>query len=164
MRAPTPAVVSGCIGPSGRPSTSSTANTRTSPAVTTHEIVGSSSGSRLLVAIGRGGPSPGSSVTDASRPSVGAVTRPPPVAPSVRPPPVARSLGHQRGVEAALGQQLGMGPPLGHPAGVHDDDLVRVPDGGQPVGHDEAGAAAGPDVPVDLLLHHRVEGAGGLVE
>jgi len=43
----------------------------------------------------------------------------------------------QLGVQAPLGQQLGVGAPLDHPAAVNDQQLVGLPDGGQPVGDDQ---------------------------
>ncbi len=57
-----------------------------------------------------------------------------------------------------------MGAALNDPALVQDDDLVAVPDGGEAVGDDQAGAAPPAQVPVDELLGQGVEGAGGLVQ
>ena len=47
------------------------------------------------------------------------------------------------GVHTALGQQLLVGAALLDALVGQDDDLIGVLDGGQPVGHDEGGAAAG---------------------
>ena len=54
----------------------------------------------------------------------------------------------QFGVEPALLQQALVISLLHDVAVPHDQNGIRVPDGGQPVGHDEAGAA----------LHHLLEG------
>ncbi len=54
----------------------------------------------------------------------------------------------------------------GHTARVEDDDVVGVADGVEPVGDDEAGAAAAGrrQCPDDPGLTAFVDGAGGLVE
>ena len=57
-----------------------------------------------------------------------------------------------------------MRPLLHDTAAVEHDDHVRVADRAQPVGHDDAGAAALPQAVVDLQLGYRIERRGGFVE
>ena len=57
-----------------------------------------------------------------------------------------------------------VGAPLCHLPPFQHDDLICVPDGGQPVGYDQAGAAPAPDVLQAFLLGHGVDGAGGFVK
>ena len=61
-----------------------------------------------------------------------------PALPSVA---VAHLLGDQRVVEALLGQQLLVCALFHHHAGLEHHDAVGVLDGGQPVGHHDAGPA-----------------------
>ena len=95
------------------------------------------------------------------------------IVPNVPGANIQRSLLHrlelavvELGVKAVSGQKLVVGALLDDLAVLHHQDDVRLADGGQPVGHDEAGAA----------LHHLGEGfldahfgagvdrAGGLVQ
>ena len=70
------------------------------------------------------------------------------------------------GVEAALGDQAGMGAALDDPAVVDDEDLVGLAHGGEPVGDDQAGAPLQGRVEcaLDGVLGLGVEVCGGLVE
>ena len=70
------------------------------------------------------------------------------------------------GVEALLGQQAGVGPSLHHPAVVDDQQLIRFPDGREPVGDDQRGAAAQGllQCPLHCGLGLGVQVGGGLVE
>ena len=66
--------------------------------------------------------------------------------------------GLELGIEAAgVGHQLVVGAALDHPALAEHDDLLAVADGAEPVGDDQAGAAAAAEVVVDQGLGHRVE-------
>src|SRR5690606_3147914 len=56
----------------------------------------------------------------------------------------------QAGVGPVLGAQLLMAAALHHLAAVQVDDLVRVADGAEAVGHDEAGATP----PPQAAIHH----------
>ena len=47
---------------------------------------------------------------------------------------------------------------------VEDHDLVAVPDGGQPMGHDQTAASSGPETLVDLGFDEGIERRGRLVE
>ena len=49
-------------------------------------------------------------------------------------------------------------------AALQHDDLVAVANGAEPVGDDQAGAAAAAQVVVDRLFGRRIERAGGFVE
>ena len=55
-------------------------------------------------------------------------------------------------------------------AALHDraplqyDNLVAVADGGKPMGDDQAGAAAVPDIFQHDLFRNRVEGAGSFIQ
>jgi len=51
-------------------------------------------------------------------------------------------LSPEAGVEAAAGEQLGVGALLGEPALVHHEDAVQIDDGRQTVGHPEHRATA----------------------
>src|SRR6266851_8119685 len=70
------------------------------------------------------------------------------------------------GIEAVLGQQLGMTAALGDAAAIEHDDLVGVDDGGEPMRDHHGGAAAAHlfQRALDLLLGAGVERAGRLVE
>src|SRR5690625_3924622 len=71
-----------------------------------------------------------------------------------------------RGVKAVFAQQLPVRAPLRNPAGVEYDDLVRIDDGGEPVG-DHQGRAPAADLTQglqDLLLRLAVQCRGRLVE
>ena len=71
----------------------------------------------------------------------------------------------QLGVAAAGGQQLGVGAPLDHPAGLDHEDRVGLPDGRQTVGDDDGGPP-GQGVGergLDLGLRRRVEVGGRLI-
>jgi hypothetical protein len=46
---------------------------------------------------------------------------------------------------------------------VEDHDLVGVPDGGEPVGHDEAAASSRPEALVDLGFDEGIERRSGLI-
>src|SRR5699024_4841175 len=72
----------------------------------------------------------------------------------------------QLGVETAFGQQLLVPALLDDVAVAHDQDGVGVPDGGQPVGDDKAGAAAHQVVHggLDALFGAGIHRAGGLVQ
>src|SRR5207248_7105153 len=74
--------------------------------------------------------------------------------------------GPEVGVAAAQGQQLLVGSGLDNAAVVEDDDAVGARGGGETVGHDEGGAAAGEGFggAQDRGFRRRVEGGGGLVE
>ena len=54
-------------------------------------------------------------------------------------------VGDQLRIQPARGDQLIVLAAFDDPSPVHDEDLVAVPYGGQPVGHHDAGDAAGPD-------------------
>jgi hypothetical protein len=47
---------------------------------------------------------------------------------------------------------------------VEDQDLVTVPDGGEPVRHDQAAASSGPEALVDLGFDERVKRRGRFIE
>src|SRR5690606_3959891 len=71
-----------------------------------------------------------------------------------------------RGVVAVGGQQRGVRAALDDAAMVQHQDLVRMHHGGEAVGDDQGGAAAGDAVELglDRLFGARVERRGGLVE
>src|SRR6185295_15778089 len=60
--------------------------------------------------------------------------------------------------------ELVVGPALDDLAALQDDDLIGVPDGAQPVGGDQACAAAPPEGLVDPAFGRGVQGAGGFIE
>ena len=70
------------------------------------------------------------------------------------------------GVEAAPGQQLGVGAPLDELAVLQTEDHVGVADGGEPVGDGDRGAPLGGALQrlLDEPLGLGVQGRGGLVE
>ena len=63
-----------------------------------------------------------------------------------------------------MGYQFPMSAPFRYFPPFQYDDLVRVPDGGKTVGHNQAGAAPAPDVFQTLLFCHGIDGAGGFVK
>ena len=69
-------------------------------------------------------------------------------------------------VDAACGEELGVGAALGDAALVEDEDEVCVADGAEPLGNDEGGAALDEDFE-GLLDEHfglGVHAGGGVVE
>ncbi|KAJ0160181.1 hypothetical protein CTA2_8415 [Colletotrichum tanaceti] len=75
--------------------------------------------------------------------------------------------GHAGKGAVLAGHQVIVGTLLDDPAGVHDDDVVGVADGRQPVGDGDDGAVLGRrllDGALDALLAGRVERRGGLVQ
>lgn len=72
----------------------------------------------------------------------------------------------QGGVASVLREQFLVRATLCHTAVVEDDDLVRVPDGGEPVRDGERGAPLrqGVDGLLYSVFRTGVEGAGRLVE
>lgn len=62
-----------------------------------------------------------------------------------------------------LGHEFFVAASLDDLAVLHDDDLIAVADGGQPVGYDHAGTAPAFDIVHDLFFHKGIQGAGGLV-
>lgn len=72
----------------------------------------------------------------------------------------------QPGVGSAPGQQLVMGPLLGNAAVLDHQDAVGGPDGGEPVGDDQGGAAPAQLVEgmLDPGFRDAVQGGGGLVQ
>ena len=72
----------------------------------------------------------------------------------------------QVGVEAVLGKEVLVPPLLDDVAVLHDENHIRLADGGQAVGHDEAGPGLHHSVErlLDVRFGAGVDGAGRLVE
>ena len=74
--------------------------------------------------------------------------------------------GVEAGVDAVLGEELGVGAALGDAAAVEDEDLVRLEDGAEAVGDDDAGAVREDALEglLDEAFGFAVETAGGFIE
>src|SRR5687768_16895539 len=72
-------------------------------------------------------------------------------------------MADQPRIRAVDADHLVVRAALHDPTAIQDDDLVAVADGAQAMRHDQAGAAAPPDLLVDDFLGDRVERAGAFV-
>ena len=70
------------------------------------------------------------------------------------------------GIPAVELHQLFVGAFLGDPAIFYQQDEIRIPDGGKPVGDNKGSPPTGDcqHGPADPLLRHRIHGAGGLIQ
>ena len=71
---------------------------------------------------------------------------------------------HQALVVTFLAHKLVMAAPLDNLTLFHDDDLIAVTDGGQPMSHHNTGAAPPLDVVQNLFLRLRVQSGSGLIQ
>src|SRR5262249_43151278 len=120
--------------PNGSPSWMSTKNRSTAPPSTNQTFAGSSIKKGLL---------PSSSEPCAKRRKISST------ATRERWATTVLCCTHELCLDPFLLHQLMMRPALGDQAALEDDDLVGVADGAQPMGDDQAGAAAPPEVLID---------------